>query len=169
METKTYFRLPDCQIFKMLHPFQRKIIFKNCISKEHTCFGIKHIWYGHLLREGQGTCDSRSDSDTCNSKTTDRDMDVSYICSTYFCCLTYSTVWQERNSVVMGQSDLTERYATELFLLPASHFTYSSTLKMEAIRSPEVSVDFYQTTWHYIPEESTHKNLFCMFLQGNPE
>jgi hypothetical protein len=35
--------------------------------------------------------------------------------------------------------------------------------------SPQMLVDFYQTTRHYIPEESTHNNLFCMFLQGNPE
>jgi hypothetical protein len=30
---------------------------------------------------------------------------------------------------------------------------YSSTLKMEAVCSPETSVDFQQTTQHYIPED----------------
>jgi hypothetical protein len=33
-----------------------------------------------------------------------------------------------------------------------------STLKMEAICSPEMSIDFQWTTWQYIPEDSTR---FC--------
>jgi hypothetical protein len=32
---------------------------------------------------------------------------------------------------------------------------YSSTLKMEAIRSSEMSLDTQQTTWCYIPEDCT--------------
>jgi hypothetical protein len=34
-------------------------------------------------------------------------------------------------------------------------FAYYSTLKMEAIYSSEISVDFRRTTWHYIPEDKT--------------
>jgi hypothetical protein len=32
---------------------------------------------------------------------------------------------------------------------------YSMTLKMEEICSSQMSVDFHQTTWHYIPEDRT--------------
>jgi hypothetical protein len=40
---------------------------------------------------------------------------------------------------------------------------YSSTLKMEAFRSSELSVDFYQTGRRYIPEDSTlHKAFFIL-------
>jgi hypothetical protein len=50
-------------------------------------------------------------------------------------------------------------YRLHLFLLPAftlvSCSAYSSTLKMEAISSPETSVDIRQTTRRYIPEDST--------------
>jgi hypothetical protein len=47
----------------------------------------------------------------------------------------------------------------ELSLPPAfmlvSCLAYSLTLKMEAIYSSEMSVDFQWTTQHYIPEDST--------------
>jgi hypothetical protein len=36
-----------------------------------------------------------------------------------------------------------------------------STLKMEAIYSSEMSVDFQWTTWRYIPEESNIRNDRC--------
>jgi hypothetical protein len=39
-----------------------------------------------------------------------------------------------------------------------SSSAHCSTLKMEAICSSEKSVDFQQTTWHYIPEHSTLQN-----------
>jgi hypothetical protein len=38
---------------------------------------------------------------------------------------------------------------------------YSSTLKMEVICSSETSVDFQQTTRHYIPEDRTLQVPFC--------
>jgi hypothetical protein len=45
-------------------------------------------------------------------------------------------------------------------LLPAftlvSSSAYSSTMKLEAIYCSEASVDFQQTTWLYMPEDSTH-------------
>jgi hypothetical protein len=36
-----------------------------------------------------------------------------------------------------------------------SCLVYSSTLKIEAIRSSELSVHFHRNTWRYIPEERT--------------
>jgi hypothetical protein len=44
---------------------------------------------------------------------------------------------------------------------------YSSTLKMEAICSSEMSVDFHRTTWRYIPEDRILQNFhhFPQFLQ----
>jgi hypothetical protein len=52
------------------------------------------------------------------------------------------------------------RAKNKLCLLPAftpvSHSAYSLTLKMEAICSSKTSVDSQQTTWPYIPKDSTH-------------
>jgi hypothetical protein len=67
----------------------------------------------------------------------------------------------KRNLTVVGQSDLTERNVIERCLLPAFYLTCSFTLKMGVVCSPQMLLDF--------PEESTHSNLFCMFLQENPE
>jgi hypothetical protein len=39
-----------------------------------------------------------------------------------------------------------------------SCLAYSSTLKMEAICSSETWVYFQRTTWHYVPDDSTHHN-----------
>jgi hypothetical protein len=48
---------------------------------------------------------------------------------------------------------------TSEFTLLIGCSAYSSTLKMEATRSYEQSVNFYQTTWRHIPEDSTlHKH-----------
>jgi hypothetical protein len=44
-----------------------------------------------------------------------------------------------------------------LFLL-VSCLAYSSTLKMQAIRLLETLMNFYQTIWRYISEDSTHHN-----------
>jgi hypothetical protein len=44
-------------------------------------------------------------------------------------------------------------------------------MKIEAINPFETSMDFYQTTMHYISEDSMLKELFCLIrartLQGN--
>jgi hypothetical protein len=40
-------------------------------------------------------------------------------------------------------------------LLAVSCLAYSLTLKMAAVHSSEMLVDFYQTLLHYIPEGST--------------
>jgi hypothetical protein len=42
----------------------------------------------------------------------------------------------------------------------------SSTLKMEAICSPETSVATQQTTWHHIPEDDTLHNHHCENLKS---
>jgi hypothetical protein len=36
-----------------------------------------------------------------------------------------------------------------------SYFAYSSTLKMEVMCSSKTLVDYYWTTWRYIPEDGT--------------
>jgi hypothetical protein len=41
-----------------------------------------------------------------------------------------------------------------------SYLAYSSTLKMEAVCSSEMLVDFHQATWHYIPEDRILPNIF---------
>jgi hypothetical protein len=45
------------------------------------------------------------------------------------------------------------------------------TLKIKAINPFEMSTDFYQTTLHYVSEDSMLKELFCLIpartLQGN--
>jgi hypothetical protein len=41
-----------------------------------------------------------------------------------------------------------------------SCLAYYSTLKMDVICSSEKSVDFQWTTWQYIPEDSTHEEMF---------
>jgi hypothetical protein len=43
---------------------------------------------------------------------------------------------------------------------------YSLALKMEATCSSETSVDFQQTTQHYIPEDSTLHNHHCENLKS---
>jgi hypothetical protein len=44
-------------------------------------------------------------------------------------------------------------------LLAACFLTYSSTLKMQVLRSTEMPVEFQLTTWRYIPEDRTlHKH-----------
>jgi hypothetical protein len=43
---------------------------------------------------------------------------------------------------------------------------YFSTLKMEAIRSSETSVDSQRTTWRYIPEDGTVLNYRCENLKS---
>jgi hypothetical protein len=53
----------------------------------------------------------------------------------------------------------------ELHLLATCFHTvlssaYSSTLKVEAIRSSETSIDFQWVTWRYIPEDSTLREEF---------
>jgi hypothetical protein len=40
-------------------------------------------------------------------------------------------------------------------ILLVACLAYFSTLKMDAVYSSEMSVNFYQTTWHHIPEDST--------------
>jgi hypothetical protein len=42
---------------------------------------------------------------------------------------------------------------------PAAWLAYSSTLKMEAIHSSEMSVTIYQTRWHQNSEDSIHHLL----------
>jgi hypothetical protein len=46
-----------------------------------------------------------------------------------------------------------------------SYLAYSSTLKVEAICSPETSVEFQRTTRRYIPEERTINNHRCENLK----
>jgi hypothetical protein len=50
--------------------------------------------------------------------------------------------------------------------LVLSCLVHSSTLKTEAVCSSETSVDFYQTTWHYTPEDSTLHNHQCENLKS---
>jgi hypothetical protein len=44
------------------------------------------------------------------------------------------------------------------FRFLVGYSVYSSTLEMEAVRSSETSVNFYQTTRRQIPENSTHQS-----------
>jgi hypothetical protein len=68
-------------------------------------------------------------------------------------------------AVVMKSTIFWDIMPRSLCLPPA--FTLascSSTLKMETICSSETSVDFQQTTWRYIPEDSTlHLHLANYF------
>jgi hypothetical protein len=54
-----------------------------------------------------------------------------------------------------------------LCLLLVSHWTYSSTLKMEAKYSSKISVNFYQNIQHHIPRESTLHSYCCENLKSN--
>jgi hypothetical protein len=47
------------------------------------------------------------------------------------------------------------KQAFDACLVIVSCVGYSSALKMEATCSPETLASFQQTTWHYIPEDST--------------
>jgi hypothetical protein len=49
---------------------------------------------------------------------------------------------------------------------PVSCLAYFSTLKIQAICSSEMSVDFQWTTQHYIPEDSTVYNHCCENLES---
>jgi hypothetical protein len=40
-------------------------------------------------------------------------------------------------------------------------------LMMEATSTPETSVNFYQTTWHYDPDAS-HQIMFCLTYNFQP-
>jgi hypothetical protein len=50
-------------------------------------------------------------------------------------------------------------------LLLVSRSAYSSTLKIEAICSSETLVDLQQTTWQYIPEDSTLHEHFSVWVR----
>jgi hypothetical protein len=57
--------------------------------------------------------------------------------------------------------------ANRLLCLPpaftlVSCLAYSSTQKMEVTRSSETSVNFQQTTLHYVPEDGTLLNLMAV-------
>jgi hypothetical protein len=43
------------------------------------------------------------------------------------------------------------------------YLTYSLTPKMEAVHSSILSANFYQTTWHHIPEDSTVLSMFLFY------
>jgi hypothetical protein len=66
-------------------------------------------------------------------------------------------------SVLKVARTLIQQSISVLCLPPAftlvSCLAYSSTLKMEAICSFEMSVDFQWTTWRYIPEDSIVQSI----------
>jgi hypothetical protein len=74
----------------------------------------------------------------------------------------------KRKSLVVGQSDLTERNAC---LHVGFSIDLPLILKMESVRYFEMSVDLYRITWHYIPEDVTLVSHFvgsacCLLLAG---
>jgi hypothetical protein len=77
----------------------------------------------------------------------------------------------KRTATVAAQSHLTQSNATQLCLLPASHLTYTSTLKTEAVPDSKMSVNICQATQHYLRDNSTFHRLFpaSVFLVDLPE
>jgi hypothetical protein len=63
----------------------------------------------------------------------------------------------------MKFKDVLEEQVTSM-LVPC--LAYSSTLKMEATCSSEMSVDFYRTTRIYVPEDTTLHNHRCENLKS---
>jgi hypothetical protein len=61
--------------------------------------------------------------------------------------------------ISQARSQCERRWEIGFMLVSCS--PYSAILKMEAMCSSEMSVDFQQTTWHYIPEDSTLHNDCC--------
>jgi hypothetical protein len=53
-----------------------------------------------------------------------------------------------------------QAFIASCFLIPTS-LSFSLTLKMEAVRSSETSLNFYRSTRHHIPEDSTLRNHRC--------
>jgi hypothetical protein len=69
-----------------------------------------------------------------------------------------------RNTIFM-QICRFEKAALVICLLLVSRLAYSLSLEMEAIHSSEISVNFYQTTWFHIPEDSiVHSYCFVRAL-----
>lgn len=48
--------------------------------------------------------------------------------------------------------------------LPVPCLVFSSTLEMEAARSPEMSVDFYRNTWGFITVRTSYTNILFFIL-----
>jgi hypothetical protein len=78
--------------------------------------------------------------------------------------------WDTIRSVRSKSPDISEEHAPSNAIPPAStsvsYSAYSSTLKMEAICSSEISVDFQRTARRYTPEDITLHNLHCENLKS---
>jgi hypothetical protein len=61
----------------------------------------------------------------------------------------------------------TEQELSSLCLLLVSHWTYYSTLKMEAKYSSKMSVNFYQNIQRHIPGDSSLHSYCCENLKSN--
>jgi hypothetical protein len=119
-----------------------------------------HVWYGR--QDTRNSTDRKVEGHRCKL--------YEYMGNLFFSYDLFSDLTDNKfNCCRAVRSNRKEYHWTLLiacFLL-VSWLTYSSTLKTEA-------VDFYQTIWRYfpedrtpyIPEESTHKDLFCMFPAG---
>jgi hypothetical protein len=59
------------------------------------------------------------------------------------------------------------RALTSVCFMLVSCLAYSLTLKMESICSPEMSVGFHLTTWHFIAEEKTLRSHRLENLNSN--
>jgi hypothetical protein len=72
-------------------------------------------------------------------------------------------------------TDILEEHITsifnveELYFMLVSCLAYSLILKIEAVFSSKVSVDFQRPTWHYIPKDRTLHEKLCtyFFLETN--
>jgi hypothetical protein len=49
------------------------------------------------------------------------------------------------------------------YCIPVSCLSYSSTMKMKAVRSSETSVDFQRISWRYIPRRQKSSEKFLGF------
>jgi hypothetical protein len=118
--TRTYTLCPSLtscciQSYNMFHGKDnlKKIYIQGTrVSEENFINYVMrgYTWHGHLLREKQDTCNCKHDSNSCNG----------CMWTTSLCHMTYSIIWQRRKLTAVGQSDLTERNATEPHLLCAS-------------------------------------------------
>jgi hypothetical protein len=81
------------------------------------------------------------------------------------CLLQLHSCIQHVIDFLLNTTETSSAWLATCFTL-VSCFVYSSTLKLEATCSSEMSSEFQQTTWHYIPEDRIVHNCCCKNLKS---
>jgi hypothetical protein len=82
------------------------------------------------------------------------------------CLLGYNAVYPGESQPTLRRNIALNRALLDTCLMFVFCLVYSSTLKMAAITSCETLVDFYRTTWWYMPEGTSFQSHRCENLRS---